>query len=155
MVSCRWGSTASRLQILRGGSLIFTTKFQEIPATLVICILWPCKFPLHWWIFRELLLSSLGIVASYIILKTLSCILLMQLLRFLLWNINITRLFENWALCRINVVLILQPKKKHWILFSKEENKIWIWKLHLAVYLRTFFCSLDHITSSTVFTAIR
>ena len=33
MVSCRWGSRASRLHILRGGSLIFTTKFQEIPAT--------------------------------------------------------------------------------------------------------------------------
>ena len=28
-----WGSTASRLQPLRGGSLIFTTKFPEIPGT--------------------------------------------------------------------------------------------------------------------------
>ena len=28
-----WGSTASRLQPLRGGSLLFTTKFPEIPGT--------------------------------------------------------------------------------------------------------------------------
>ena len=28
-----WGSTASRLQQLRGGSLLFTTKFPEIPST--------------------------------------------------------------------------------------------------------------------------
>ena len=28
-----WGSTASRLEPLRGGSLLFTTKFQEISGT--------------------------------------------------------------------------------------------------------------------------
>ena len=28
-----WGSTAPRLQPLRGGSLLFTTKFPEIPST--------------------------------------------------------------------------------------------------------------------------
>ena len=28
-----WGLTASRLQPLRGGSLLFTTKFPEIPGT--------------------------------------------------------------------------------------------------------------------------
>ena len=28
-----WGSTASRLEPLRGGSSIFTTKFLEIPGT--------------------------------------------------------------------------------------------------------------------------
>ena len=28
-----WGSTASRLEQLRGGSLLFTTKFPEIPGT--------------------------------------------------------------------------------------------------------------------------
>ena len=28
-----WGSTASRLKLLRGGSLFFTTKFPEIPRT--------------------------------------------------------------------------------------------------------------------------
>ena len=28
-----WGSTASRLQPLRGDSLLFTTKFPEIPGT--------------------------------------------------------------------------------------------------------------------------
>ena len=27
-----WGSTASRLELLRGGSLLFTTKFSEIPG---------------------------------------------------------------------------------------------------------------------------
>ena len=27
------GSTASRLEPLRGGSLVFTTKFPEIPGT--------------------------------------------------------------------------------------------------------------------------
>ena len=30
-----WGSTASRLEPLREGSLPFTTKFQEIPDTHV------------------------------------------------------------------------------------------------------------------------
>ena len=28
-----WGSTASRPEPLRGGSLLFTTKFPEIPGT--------------------------------------------------------------------------------------------------------------------------
>ena len=30
---CGWGSTASRLDPLRGGSLLFTTKSPEIPGT--------------------------------------------------------------------------------------------------------------------------
>ena len=29
----RWGSTASRLEPLQGGSLLFATKFPEIPGT--------------------------------------------------------------------------------------------------------------------------
>ena len=28
-----WGSTTSRLESLRGGSLVFTTKFPKIPGT--------------------------------------------------------------------------------------------------------------------------
>ena len=28
-----WGSTPSRLEPLRGGSLLFTTKFPEVPGT--------------------------------------------------------------------------------------------------------------------------
>ena len=28
-----WGSTASRLERVQGGSLLFTTKFQDIPGT--------------------------------------------------------------------------------------------------------------------------
>ena len=28
-----WGSTASRLEPLRGGNLLFTTKFPEVPGT--------------------------------------------------------------------------------------------------------------------------
>ena len=28
-----WGSTASRLEPFQGGSLLFTTKFPEIPGT--------------------------------------------------------------------------------------------------------------------------
>ena len=28
-----WGSTASRLEQLQGGSLLFTSKFPEIPGT--------------------------------------------------------------------------------------------------------------------------
>ena len=31
-----WGSTASRLEPLQGGSLLFTTKSPEIPGTHVI-----------------------------------------------------------------------------------------------------------------------
>ena len=33
---CGWGSTASRLEPLRGGSLLFNTKFPEIPGTYFI-----------------------------------------------------------------------------------------------------------------------
>ena len=29
----RWGSTASKLESLQGGSLLFTTKFPDIPGT--------------------------------------------------------------------------------------------------------------------------
>ena len=35
----RWGSTASRLEPLRGGSLLFITKFPEIPGTHFIDLL--------------------------------------------------------------------------------------------------------------------
>ena len=31
-----WGSTASRLQPLGGGSLLFTIQFPEIPGTLFV-----------------------------------------------------------------------------------------------------------------------
>ena len=31
-----WGSTASRLETVQGGSLLFTTKFPEIPGTYFI-----------------------------------------------------------------------------------------------------------------------
>ena len=31
-----WGSAASKLEPLRGCSLLFTTKFPEIPGTIVI-----------------------------------------------------------------------------------------------------------------------
>ena len=30
---CGWGSTASRLEPLRGSSLLFAIKFPEIPGT--------------------------------------------------------------------------------------------------------------------------
>ena len=30
---CGWGSTASKLQPLRGGRLLFTIQFPEIPST--------------------------------------------------------------------------------------------------------------------------
>ena len=30
-----WGSTASRLEPLQGGSLLFTTKFPETPGTVL------------------------------------------------------------------------------------------------------------------------
>ena len=33
-----WGTTASRLELLRGGSLLFTTKFPEIPGTHFIIL---------------------------------------------------------------------------------------------------------------------
>ena len=33
-----WGSTASRLESLRGGSLLFTTKFPEIYLFKVRCV---------------------------------------------------------------------------------------------------------------------
>ena len=32
-----WGSTASKLYPLRGGSLLFTIQFPEIPATVTSC----------------------------------------------------------------------------------------------------------------------
>ena len=31
-----WGSTASRLETVQGGSLLFTTKFPEFPGTFFI-----------------------------------------------------------------------------------------------------------------------
>ena len=36
-----WGSTASRREPLRGGSLFFTTKFPEIPG--IYSFYWPWK----------------------------------------------------------------------------------------------------------------
>ena len=53
---CGWGSTASRLEPLRGGSLLFTTKFPDIPGTHfidlgrmkgMICLFDFCKICLY------------------------------------------------------------------------------------------------------------
>ena len=33
-----WGSTASRLEPIRGNSLLFTTRFPEIPGTHFIIL---------------------------------------------------------------------------------------------------------------------
>ena len=41
-----WGSTASRLEPLGGGSLLFTTKFPEIPGTQYRCD--PSNFHFFW-----------------------------------------------------------------------------------------------------------
>ena len=38
---CGWDSTASKLETLRGGTLLFTTKFPEIPGTHSIRGVWP------------------------------------------------------------------------------------------------------------------
>ena len=35
-----WGSTASRLEPLRGGTFLFTTKSPEIPGTHFIDLAW-------------------------------------------------------------------------------------------------------------------
>ena len=42
-----WGSTASRLETLRGRSLLITTKFPEIPGIHCIDLGW-MKGPLDW-----------------------------------------------------------------------------------------------------------
>ena len=45
-----WISTASRLEQLQGGSLLFTTKFPEIRGTLVIDFTlkgWKSELPLE------------------------------------------------------------------------------------------------------------
>ena len=44
-----WGSTASRLQPLRGGNLFFTTKFPDIPGT-------------HSWKPVDLLCKTIGLL---------------------------------------------------------------------------------------------
>ena len=41
-----WGSTASRLEPLRGGSLLFTIKFPEIPSTHFIDLI-RMKYDIH------------------------------------------------------------------------------------------------------------
>ena len=35
---CGWGLTASRLEPLPGGSLLFTNKFPEVPGTQIIVL---------------------------------------------------------------------------------------------------------------------
>ena len=51
-----WGSTASRLEPLRGGSLLFTTKFPEIPGTHFIYLGrmkgWVDLGATQWWSFN-------------------------------------------------------------------------------------------------------
>ena len=42
-----WGSTASRLEPLRGGSLLFTTKFPEVPGTHKLCYIDTDSFIVH------------------------------------------------------------------------------------------------------------
>ena len=50
-----WGSTASRLQPLRGGSLLFTTQFPEIPGR---CSSKDIMYP---WSFQHTLLFGLTV----------------------------------------------------------------------------------------------
>ena len=49
-----WGSTASRLEPLRGGSLLFTTKFPEIPGTPTLKKMWDLN------VFLQKVKESLG-----------------------------------------------------------------------------------------------
>ena len=48
------GSTASRLEPLRGGSLLFTTKFPEIPGTPTFKKMWDLN------VFLQKVKESLG-----------------------------------------------------------------------------------------------
>ena len=49
-----WGSTASRLEPLRGGSLLFTTKFPEIAGTPTFKKMWDLN------VFLQKVKESLG-----------------------------------------------------------------------------------------------
>ena len=49
-----WGSTVSRLEPLRGGSLLFTTKFPEIPGTPTFKKMWDLN------VFLQKVKASLG-----------------------------------------------------------------------------------------------
>ena len=49
-----WGSTASRLEPLPGGSLLFTNKFPEIPGTPTFKKMWDLN------VFLQKVKESLG-----------------------------------------------------------------------------------------------
>ena len=75
----RWGSTASRLVPPRGGNLLFTTMFRDIPGThfideqlrrLLLIILWPAIIVLPSNIFG--LTFSISRLITYNFEKTFS-----------------------------------------------------------------------------------
>ena len=72
----QWDSTSSRLEALRGGSLIFATKFQEIPGTHFIDLRWwkdwvdpSCREIISWFPGGLKIFINLLICSSYASLK--------------------------------------------------------------------------------------
>ena len=54
-----WGSTASRLEPLRGGSLLFTTKFPEISGNVcIIIVCYPICEAMNFEIYLSFLIKS-------------------------------------------------------------------------------------------------
>ena len=108
-----WGSTASRVEPLRGGSLLFTTKFPEkISKNIYLLKIYEvfARFMLnwcknkqsYWWIFGRIKSQTLIILA---------CINLMILccwkLSLLLWEIKI---FTNiFTYCVKSIAKIQKP----------------------------------------------
>ena len=90
----RWGSTASRLVPPRGGSLLFTTMFADIPGThfideqlrrLLLIILWPAIIVLPSNIFR--LTFSISRLITYNFERTFSSLVIFR--KFLLGKYSV------------------------------------------------------------------
>ena len=57
-----WGSTASRLQPFRGGSLLFPTEFPEIPGTLSLMLVFCFDRKKYFlWLFLRYIYTNINI----------------------------------------------------------------------------------------------
>ena len=116
-----WGSTASRLQPLRGGTLLFTIQFPEIPGTQSI-YLYTCHslytFPIQW--FSLLLERQVNKDNELGIINNVGKSRLVKVIFTTIYNIS-----DTCANSFVRYIMIAQCIREMFLLFIKVSLEKW------------------------------
>ena len=108
-----WGSTASRLEPLRGGSFLFTIKFQEIPGTLIISYNCFWVFTLfNWWGLHSFL-QFLHVIFEHILMLQFSISIVISIFFYCL------TLSWRRSISHRKLSIDLQGKSVDWFLYDR------------------------------------